>query len=133
MALLDASLNIFNFKLFSYMHALSTFFHQGYDLMRDLDPFLRTVSSQVSFCCVANSYCDITLDFVVQLDELRQSAQKDHTQMMTEQERYMTMVSVVCAMVVVVVTFIFRCWTSGSRKCCFCKLLELQLENIRSD
>lgn len=29
------------------MHAQSTYFHQGYDLMNDLDVYMKTVSKQV--------------------------------------------------------------------------------------
>ena len=32
------------------MRALSTFFQQGYDLMQDLEPYLKQVSTQVSNC-----------------------------------------------------------------------------------
>lgn len=30
------------------MHAESTYFHQGYDLMNDLDVYMKKVSKQVS-------------------------------------------------------------------------------------
>lgn len=35
------------FQLLSYMHAWSTFFHQGSDLTQDLDPFLKDLAEDV--------------------------------------------------------------------------------------
>uniref|UniRef100_H2ZKC2 Arf-GAP with coiled-coil, ANK repeat and PH domain-containing protein 2 n=1 Tax=Ciona savignyi TaxID=51511 RepID=H2ZKC2_CIOSA len=35
------------FQLLSYMRALFTFFHQGYDLLKDLEPYMKSVSGQV--------------------------------------------------------------------------------------
>ena len=37
-------------QLLSFMHALATFFHQGYELMKDQEPFLKKISAQVSHC-----------------------------------------------------------------------------------
>ena len=36
------------FQILNFMHAQSTYFHQGYDLMNDLDVYMRKVSKQVS-------------------------------------------------------------------------------------
>ena len=36
------------FQILKFMHAQSTYFHQGYDLMNDLDVYMKTVSKQVS-------------------------------------------------------------------------------------
>lgn len=36
------------FQILNFMHAQSTYFHQGYDLMNDLDVYMKTVSKQVS-------------------------------------------------------------------------------------
>nr|CAB3222752.1 ArfGAP-6 arf-GAP with coiled-coil, ANK repeat and PH domain-containing protein 3 [Phallusia mammillata] len=38
-------------KMLSYMHALSTFFHQGYDLMKDLEPFMKETSEKLEDMC----------------------------------------------------------------------------------
>ena len=38
----------FFFQILNFMHAQSTYFHQGYDLMNDLDVYMRKVSKQVS-------------------------------------------------------------------------------------
>ena len=35
------------FQILNFMHAQSTYFHQGYDLMNDLDVYMKTVSKQV--------------------------------------------------------------------------------------
>lgn len=35
------------FQILKFMHAQSTYFHQGYDLMNDLDQYMKNVSSQV--------------------------------------------------------------------------------------
>ena len=35
-------------QLLSFMHACSTFFHQGSDLCQDLDPFLKKLAENVS-------------------------------------------------------------------------------------
>lgn len=36
------------FQILNFMHAQSTYFHQGYDLMNDLDVYMKKVSKQVS-------------------------------------------------------------------------------------
>uniref|UniRef100_A0A8C1WBS5 Arf-GAP with coiled-coil, ANK repeat and PH domain-containing protein n=1 Tax=Cyprinus carpio TaxID=7962 RepID=A0A8C1WBS5_CYPCA len=55
---LDYCLQLNNFKVqqkldilnsvFSYFHAQNTFFHQGFDLLRDLEPMMKTMASQLS-------------------------------------------------------------------------------------
>ena len=35
-------------QMLSFMHAQSTFFHQGHDLFADLDPHMKDIASQVS-------------------------------------------------------------------------------------
>uniref|UniRef100_A0A673KHF3 Arf-GAP with coiled-coil, ANK repeat and PH domain-containing protein n=1 Tax=Sinocyclocheilus rhinocerous TaxID=307959 RepID=A0A673KHF3_9TELE len=35
-------------QVFSYFHAQYTFFHQGFDLLRDLEPSMKTMASQLS-------------------------------------------------------------------------------------
>ncbi|XP_072318086.1 arf-GAP with coiled-coil, ANK repeat and PH domain-containing protein 2 [Eucyclogobius newberryi] len=35
-------------SIFSYVQAQSTFFHQGFDLFRDLDPTIKTMANQIS-------------------------------------------------------------------------------------
>ncbi|KTF94786.1 hypothetical protein cypCar_00029277 [Cyprinus carpio] len=55
---LDYCLQLNNFKVqqkldilnsvFSYFHAQNTFFHQGFDLLRDLEPTMKTMASQLS-------------------------------------------------------------------------------------
>ncbi|KAG7471061.1 hypothetical protein MATL_G00120430 [Megalops atlanticus] len=40
-------LDILN-SIFSYFHAQYTFFHQGYDLMRDLEPTMKTMASRLA-------------------------------------------------------------------------------------
>ncbi|XP_018587644.1 arf-GAP with coiled-coil, ANK repeat and PH domain-containing protein 2 isoform X2 [Scleropages formosus] len=55
---LDYCLQLNNFKsqqkldilnsIFSYFHAQYTFFHQGYDLLRDLEPTMKTMATQLS-------------------------------------------------------------------------------------
>ncbi|XP_073688819.1 protein IWS1 homolog [Garra rufa] len=55
---LDYCLQLNNFKVqqkldilnsvFSYFHAQYTFFHQGFDLLRDLEPTMKTMASQLS-------------------------------------------------------------------------------------
>lgn len=35
------------FQILKFMHAQSTYFHQGYDLMNDLDQYMKNVSSEV--------------------------------------------------------------------------------------
>ncbi|TRZ00156.1 hypothetical protein DNTS_025725 [Danionella cerebrum] len=40
-------LDILN-SIFSYFHAQYTFFHQGFDLLRDLEPTMKTMASQLS-------------------------------------------------------------------------------------
>jgi len=43
------SFNLFLFlQLLSFIHACSTFFHQGSDLCQDLDPFLKKLAENVS-------------------------------------------------------------------------------------
>lgn len=54
---LDYCLQLNNFKaqqkvdilnsVFSYFHAQYTFFHQGYDLLRDLEPAMKTMAAQL--------------------------------------------------------------------------------------
>ncbi|KPP65122.1 arf-GAP with coiled-coil, ANK repeat and PH domain-containing protein 2-like, partial [Scleropages formosus] len=54
---LDYCLQLNNFKsqqkldilnsIFSYFHAQYTFFHQGYDLLRDLEPTMKTMATQI--------------------------------------------------------------------------------------
>lgn len=39
---------IFLSQVFSYFHAQYTFFHQGFDLLRDLEPTMKTMASQVT-------------------------------------------------------------------------------------
>ncbi|XP_062408273.1 BAR_ACAPs and ArfGap_ACAP domain-containing protein [Sardina pilchardus] len=55
---LDYCLQLNNFKVqqkldilnsvFSYFHAQYTFFHQGYDLLRDLEPTMKTMATQLA-------------------------------------------------------------------------------------
>ncbi|XP_030633697.1 arf-GAP with coiled-coil, ANK repeat and PH domain-containing protein 3 [Chanos chanos] len=55
---LDYCLQLNNFKaqqgldvlnsVFSYFHAQYTFFHQGYDLLKDLEPTMKTMASQLA-------------------------------------------------------------------------------------
>ncbi|XP_056613370.1 BAR_ACAPs and ArfGap_ACAP domain-containing protein [Triplophysa dalaica] len=55
---LDYCLQMNNFKVqqkldvlnsvFSYFHAQNTFFHQGFDLLKDLEPSMKTMASQLS-------------------------------------------------------------------------------------
>uniref|UniRef100_H2ZKC5 ArfGAP with coiled-coil, ankyrin repeat and PH domains 2 n=1 Tax=Ciona savignyi TaxID=51511 RepID=H2ZKC5_CIOSA len=59
-------------KLLSYMRALFTFFHQGYDLLKDLEPYMKSVSGQLEEVCKTN-------------EDTRKS-------MVVEQERYQSMV-----------------------------------------
>lgn len=33
--------------MFSFVHAQFTFFHQGFDLLRDLEPTMKTMAAQV--------------------------------------------------------------------------------------
>jgi len=43
------SFSLFLFlQLLSFIHACSTFFHQGSDLCQDLDPFLKKLAENVS-------------------------------------------------------------------------------------
>ena len=35
------------FQILKFMHAQSTYFHQGYDLMNDLDEYMKKVSKEV--------------------------------------------------------------------------------------
>ena len=37
-------------SLVSYMNSYKAFFHQGYDLFTDFDPFLKQVSSEIQVC-----------------------------------------------------------------------------------
>lgn len=39
-------------QVFSYFHAQYTFFHQGFDLLKDLEPTMKTMASQV----IQNTY-----------------------------------------------------------------------------
>ena len=39
------------FQILKFMHAQSTYFHQGYDLMNDLDQYMKNVSSEVRINC----------------------------------------------------------------------------------
>uniref|UniRef100_A0A3Q4GTU0 Arf-GAP with coiled-coil, ANK repeat and PH domain-containing protein n=1 Tax=Neolamprologus brichardi TaxID=32507 RepID=A0A3Q4GTU0_NEOBR len=41
----DSSLR---FQMFSFVHAQFTFFHQGFDLLRDLEPTMKTMAAQLS-------------------------------------------------------------------------------------
>ena len=41
-------------QLLSYMHAQSTFFHQGSDLFQDVDPFLKKIAGEVNKACKQN-------------------------------------------------------------------------------
>lgn len=41
-------LKFFYAQLLSYMHAQSTFFHQGSDLFQDVDPFLKSTALDAS-------------------------------------------------------------------------------------
>ncbi len=34
-------------QLLAFMHSQATFFHQGYDLLQEFDPFMKTVAGQV--------------------------------------------------------------------------------------
>ena len=34
-------------QVFSFVHAQFTFFHQGFDLLRDLEPTMKTMAAQV--------------------------------------------------------------------------------------
>lgn len=34
-------------QLLAFMHAQFTFFHQGYDLLKEFDPFMKKVAGQV--------------------------------------------------------------------------------------
>ena len=36
-----------SFQILKFMHAQSTYFHQGYDLMTDLDEYMKKVSKEV--------------------------------------------------------------------------------------
>ncbi|XP_076805780.1 arf-GAP with coiled-coil, ANK repeat and PH domain-containing protein 2-like isoform X2 [Clavelina lepadiformis] len=58
-------------KMLSYMHALNTFFHQGYDLMKELEPFMKSISEQ--------------------LEELNRQTYADQKSMLVEQERHQSM------------------------------------------
>lgn len=35
------------YQVFSFVHAQFTFFHQGFDLLRDLEPTMKTMAAQV--------------------------------------------------------------------------------------
>lgn len=37
----------FSPQMFSFVHAQFTFFHQGFDLLRDLEPTMKTMAAQV--------------------------------------------------------------------------------------
>jgi len=39
-------------KVLAYMHAQSTFFHQGFDLFDDLEEYMKTVATQVGIHCI---------------------------------------------------------------------------------
>ena len=45
--LLNPSLAPHCLQLLAFMRAQFTFFHQGYDLLREYDPFMRQVASEV--------------------------------------------------------------------------------------
>lgn len=40
------------FQILKFMHAQSTYFHQGYDLMNDLDQYMKNVSIEVRIISV---------------------------------------------------------------------------------
>lgn len=59
---------IFLSQVFSYFHAQYTFFHQGFDLLRDLEPTMKTMASQVtlthtSHMCMITCYVSRILKF----------------------------------------------------------------------
>ena len=35
------------FQMLAYMHAQNAYFHQGFDLFADLEPYMKTIASQV--------------------------------------------------------------------------------------
>ena len=96
------------------MHALNTFFHQGYDLMKELEPFMKSISEQV-YCqvrvynlCrlyvsqpllyvmwVEVNHCEISKFWFLhdlQLEELNRQTYADQKSMLVEQERHQSMV-----------------------------------------
>lgn len=46
------------FQILKFMHAQSTYFHQGYDLMNDLDQYMKNVSSEVRKLWTVNPNCE---------------------------------------------------------------------------
>jgi len=45
-------------QVLAYMHAQSTFFHQGFDLFDDLETYMKKVAAQVRFLfCHKHYYC----------------------------------------------------------------------------
>uniref|UniRef100_A0A8D0CIJ2 Arf-GAP with coiled-coil, ANK repeat and PH domain-containing protein n=1 Tax=Scleropages formosus TaxID=113540 RepID=A0A8D0CIJ2_SCLFO len=77
---LDYCLQLNNFKsqqkldilnsIFSYFHAQYTFFHQGYDLLRDLEPTMKTMATQFDWVFSAQE------EFQSLFDDLRLCAVK---------------------------------------------------------
>jgi hypothetical protein len=45
--LVDQSFLYCLLQVFSYFHAQYTFFHQGFDLLRDLEPTMKSMAAQV--------------------------------------------------------------------------------------
>ncbi len=35
--------------MLAYMHAQNAYFHQGFDLFADLEPYMKTIASQVKW------------------------------------------------------------------------------------
>lgn len=58
-------------QLLSYMHAESTFFHQGSDLFEDIDPFLKKVSMDVSRLNTVIYKVIMVYMFLVKVSQLR--------------------------------------------------------------
>ena len=42
---------MFMFQLLSFMHAHSTYFHQGHDLFTEFEPEMKSITSQVRVTC----------------------------------------------------------------------------------
>nr|XP_039249914.1 arf-GAP with coiled-coil, ANK repeat and PH domain-containing protein 2-like [Styela clava] len=59
------------YQITSCMHAFQTYFHQGYELFKDVEPFLKKTADQV--------------------DELSTQIETQKTEMMTQRERYQAM------------------------------------------
>ena len=56
--------------MLAYMHAQNTFFHQGFDLFDDLDPYMKQVAGQVIMLNVFYPHIVISLDYLVKLNSL---------------------------------------------------------------